>query len=388
MENSNLKVLEIFASIYEEMDINKIERRFVELVSEIFSFDRVGLFFAKHQKGTLKGKLSIGFEPGEIENFEAPMDSGSIFYHPLITGTPHTLGSTTCETLGPITLCNSALIPVINRRPVACWEQLQCPETLCPAHGKLWLRCWMVPEKKCGATNPSMDPGAPDCQCHRCPVYLQQDISATEGLLLVDNTPSGTPISEENIKMLSIIAYAVGVAINNTKRYSRVLDFSIRDDLTRLHNRRHFEERLLDEVDRCKRHGDPLALVMCDIDHFKRVNDSFGHPFGDQVLITVAQCLQQGLRKSDIVSRYGGEEFAFLLLETDPEGAALRTERLRAAIESLEITHEDQRVRITASFGIASFGRDATSLNGLISQADQALYRAKALGRNQVCLPH
>jgi two-component system cell cycle response regulator len=156
------------------------------------------------------------------------------------------------------------------------------------------------------------------------------------------------------------------------------------DGLTGLWNRRYFDQRMIQEISEAKRHSRPLSLVLCDIDRFKRLNDQFGHPFGDSVLERVAQVLSGG-RTSDIACRYGGEEFGLILSSTNIESGSEVAERLRMAIESIVWPGNPDLV-VTASFGICdteNFGDDITP-ETMLKNADSALYKAKQAGRNRV----
>lgn len=172
-----------------------------------------------------------------------------------------------------------------------------------------------------------------------------------------------------------------------TKRFQDLLATRAQvDGLTGLWNRTHFDEALAKGVDAFRRYGRGCALIMTDIDHFKQCNDTYGHPFGDEVIVRVARLLEEGMRGSDLVCRYGGEEFAVLLEETDLEGAYRFAERAREAIEATVLEHNRQPVTITSSFGAAC----ATMLEPgdpperLLELADQGLYAAKRAGRNRV----
>ncbi|MES9969575.1 MAG: GGDEF domain-containing protein [Candidatus Thiodiazotropha sp.] len=155
------------------------------------------------------------------------------------------------------------------------------------------------------------------------------------------------------------------------------------DPLTGIANRRAFAARLNSEVARSDRYGTPLSLVVWDIDHFKRINDTYGHPFGDDVIRCVAQVIESHLRDSDFVARYGGEEFVALLPNCDAEGARLLAEKISQAIQQSGCCLNTMGLELTVSGGIASLhgpGRDET----LFKRADDALYRAKVSGRNRV----
>lgn len=157
------------------------------------------------------------------------------------------------------------------------------------------------------------------------------------------------------------------------------------DPLTGLFNRRRFFELSEPEYSRAIRHNIPLSIALLDIDHFKSVNDTYGHAMGDRLLEKIAHCLQDLLRKEDIVARYGGEEFIFLFPQTDSLSARQIAERIREQVSNLVISENSAVIRVTASIGIASLdGEQIGSLGDLIHQADKALYQAKACGRNRV----
>ena len=157
------------------------------------------------------------------------------------------------------------------------------------------------------------------------------------------------------------------------------------DKLTGLCNRRHFEERAHEECLRAQRYGHPLSLLLGDLDHFKQVNDRYGHACGDMVLRQVAQTLLLHCRSSDLVARYGGEEFAVLLLETEAEQAQQVAERLCAAVRTLSFSHPSGSFHITISFGVTSLSPQRNQdLATLIEEADKALYAAKHNGRDRV----
>ena len=153
------------------------------------------------------------------------------------------------------------------------------------------------------------------------------------------------------------------------------------DHLTGLANRRRFERQMEREIDRTRRYGRPFCLLILDIDHFKAVNDSYGHEVGDEVLRRLAKILQAGTRGIDSASRVGGEEFAILLTETNMQAGEEVAERLRAAVERAEV---HATARITASLGIAEFPGSASTAQELFSAADAAMYDAKRAGRNRV----
>ena len=161
------------------------------------------------------------------------------------------------------------------------------------------------------------------------------------------------------------------------------------DALTNLFNRRYFMQRLNEEFERVTRHGSALSVLVYDLDHFKKVNDTFGHDIGDRVLISVSQVTNQIKRITDVACRLGGEEFALLLPETDRQGAIKLAQRLRSGIEQFPYSELlKQEVKVTASVGVATVSQKIKEPNAILKTADRALYRAKNGGRNMVCYDH
>jgi two-component system cell cycle response regulator len=166
---------------------------------------------------------------------------------------------------------------------------------------------------------------------------------------------------------------------------TRLEELSSRDGLTGLYNRREFEARLREETQRARRYNKPLSVMLLDIDHFKNVNDRYGHQAGDETLIAVADLIRLSARPMDAVCRYGGEELAVILPETDATGAGIVAERIRASVaESLTTTPQGDEIQVTVSIGFATFPRDGDTGPGLVKSADEALYAAKQEGRNLV----
>jgi len=169
-------------------------------------------------------------------------------------------------------------------------------------------------------------------------------------------------------------------------------DLSLHDALTGLFNRRYFKKRMDSEIGRARRHQRDTAALMIDIDHFKLVNDRFGHPFGDCVLQELARVLSRNVRQSDLLARYGGEEFIVILFETDQDGAITFAERIRQAVEHHLFRNSSREVGLTVSIGVSVLSGKSLveypelSWEDLVNKADEALYAAKAAGRNCVRL--
>lgn len=176
-------------------------------------------------------------------------------------------------------------------------------------------------------------------------------------------------------------------SLRQANKQIRIL--AISDSLTGIYNRGYLTERLPQEINRAKRYNHSLSLVLCDIDHFKMINDSHGHQTGDRVLKEFVDCLRCAVRNGvDWIVRYGGEEFLIVLPETDAKGAFQAAERLRKLISERDFCVENQRIHITASFGVSSLDplgyKDVCLPESLIDQADKHLYKAKQRGRNRV----
>lgn len=167
--------------------------------------------------------------------------------------------------------------------------------------------------------------------------------------------------------------------------HATIYSMMTRDTLTRAYNRRYLEETLEREVARCKRHARPISVIMIDVDEFKTINDSRGHMIGDQVLRAVCERLQAAIRPDDVLARFGGEEFAIVLVESDLEHAAETAERCRASIAAEPIDTTAGMVSMTISLGVASpLPEDLGNSMELMTEADERMYEAKRAGRNRV----
>ena len=188
--------------------------------------------------------------------------------------------------------------------------------------------------------------------------------------------PPEMHFEEHHLETFEAVGALLGMAIENARLYEETKQLSARDPLTGLANRRQMERALEHLLDGTDHHCGDLAVVILDIDHFKRFNDTHGHPEGDRVLVAVAEVLQRHSRDGDIATRYGGEEFLVILPKTGLEQAVEAAERFRAAIE--------KHTPVTASLGVASMGTGMPDIHELVQRADRALYRSKQAGRNRV----
>jgi diguanylate cyclase (GGDEF)-like protein/PAS domain S-box-containing protein len=199
------------------------------------------------------------------------------------------------------------------------------------------------------------------------------------------------PIFDEMGRVVSVIEYTRDITQRKMAEAERdilvdKLQYLYRtDELTGLLNRRALIEELEDEVRRTKRYKSDLSLIICDIDYFKEVNDNFGHDTGDRVLQNVSALIKESLRNTDIIGRYGGDEFLSILPETSMGRAKEIADRIRLAVKEFELQMEGNKpIRTTVSLGVAEFNADKEDINGLIKRADNALYMAKGRGRNRV----
>ncbi|MCB9533308.1 MAG: diguanylate cyclase [Myxococcales bacterium] len=183
---------------------------------------------------------------------------------------------------------------------------------------------------------------------------------------------------------IALLTHQVAAALTNALAYGQMVKAATTDGMTGLTNHRTFKERATESLLRVGRSGRPLSLIMCDIDHFKRVNDTHGHAVGDQVIRGVARVLARSARNVDVVARYGGEEFAILLEDAELEGAVVIANRIREAVKQLRFDGASGPFAVTLSLGAAPFHGGDLAI--LLEEADQALYAAKRGGRDRVCV--
>jgi diguanylate cyclase (GGDEF)-like protein len=200
---------------------------------------------------------------------------------------------------------------------------------------------------------------------------------------LVVGARNKSAMDQESLRMIEVIAIQAAEAVLRAQFFDQMEQMAITDGLTGLLNHRAFQAKADEALAQARRYGRRCSFVLIDVDHFKSVNDSYGHPGGDVVLKGVAQLLRQKGRDTDIVARYGGEEFAIVMPETDSNGARVIAERIRECVGSHAFSTELGPIKVTVSLGVATFPSDANEKQELIDLADQALYQAKRQGRNR-----
>lgn len=215
-----------------------------------------------------------------------------------------------------------------------------------------------------------------------------QPITGQEAFMYQNTTLLPLRSSNTKVEHLCLVIYDVTDVATNRRQLMQVNQelqrLSSTDRLTGLYNRGYWEEALKLEYARHSRYGNLSSLIMFDIDHFKKVNDTYGHPTGDRVIQSVANVVREHVRDADVCGRYGGEEFALLLPDTDKAGGQVLAERLRQAMENTTVLHEGKSVSVTISLGVADLSVPAADYKELIERADQALYSSKKGGRNRV----
>ncbi len=217
-------------------------------------------------------------------------------------------------------------------------------------------------------------------------VPLQFGREKAIGALAVDNLGENRPITMSDVQALMTFATEAGLAIESFRSHERMISLSFTDPMTGLYNRRFFDKALAQEIGRCQRYGRFFSLLLVDIDHFKKVNDTYGHDAGDEILKQISKILQINLRSMDVVCRIGGEEFAIILPETPHQNLVVVVNRLLKEVrqaEPLVPTMAYEKERVTISIGVASYNGGAVSPAELYKLADKSLYQAKKTGRNR-----
>lgn len=188
---------------------------------------------------------------------------------------------------------------------------------------------------------------------------------------------------QTEIEQIEALLCCLIYPLRNALMYKKALLSAHTDELTGLNNRLSFNQSLQHGWDLAQRYDSPFSILMLDIDHFKKINDTHGHAIGDDALVAISKAIKETIRDSDIAFRYGGEEFVVLLNKTTEPGASLLAERIRASIANLKNPVNGATIKITASLGSATLGKGESGEN-LLKRADDALYKAKNEGRNRV----
>jgi len=219
------------------------------------------------------------------------------------------------------------------------------------------------------------------------PYFKVIDLGSTNGTHINDKRISEATLSDGDRLHVGYTVFKYSVRdVQEMELEKKIYRMATTDALTGLFSREYFQQQYSDMFRRSERYQRPFSVMMIDIDDFKAVNDTYGHPTGDSVLEGMGRIIMDIVRHEDCAARYGGEEFVILLPETPPEKARFPAERLRKSLESYRFQTEKKRFSVTASIGIAGFPEHATTMDELLEKADQALYEAKRSGKNKVRL--
>lgn len=192
------------------------------------------------------------------------------------------------------------------------------------------------------------------------------------------------PYQENELAILENMMSCLLYPLRNSLKYHQALTAATSDSLTQCGNRQALDSALHREIDLAQRDRTPLSVILFDFDHFKQINDRYGHQGGDQVLKSACKKIRNSMRKTDLLFRYGGEEFVILLHQTNREGAIKTAEKIRRQIETATMQFQEREISATISLGVATL-KEYDGISSLIERADRALYQAKEMGRNQVC---
>ncbi len=246
--------------------------------------------------------------------------------------------------------------------------------------------CELLSTERC----PNECPGIEILQTKK-PLRIDELKGSTEGFNELEMILSGVPIFSKKAELIGALITIRNVTAESSlqKKYYERTKESIHDGLTKLYNKVTTESFLQKMIENSLRHNEPLSILMCDIDHFKKINDSYGHQAGDYILVGIANKLIEGSRKSDVIGRVGGEEFLVCLNKCTKDGAITLAKRLRSEVETSEFIFEGEKIPVTISIGIATLEYSDLEAEkvaiDLIMKADTALYNAKSSGRNK-CL--
>jgi diguanylate cyclase (GGDEF)-like protein len=273
------------------------------------------------------------------------------------------------------------IMPVMRTPKARCAEIRNCGDRSCPSFSSDNLRCWMR-QVPLAAFTPESDPEAfreGVLECLACEVF------PSAGVVVVRELPGGKAITRESVHPIAALSAEAALAMEVVALYGHMKIMAVTDGLTGLFNHREFYQALRRELERARRYRHTLSLLIIDVDDFKQFNDRYGHPAGDFALRRVAELLRRCARATDILSRYGGEEFAVILPESTPSGALMVAERIKTEVSGHNfIPGSKFPVNLTVSIGIYSSEDGRVSEDQLVSLADEAAYLAKNSGKNRV----
>ncbi len=368
----NLKILyEISSAMRTTLELKHVLYIILTGVTSHFGlgYNRAILFLFNPKTRTLKCEMAIGPESGE--------DANKIWKY--IDQSEQRMEDLIHEERLEQTYHESALYRSLKDMSFSVNDMPDC--LLCQAYHR--GHAWHLPPEE--LMNFNDDPFLKKFQSHELLIMPLKAQDRINGLIVADNIFTKKPISDADIRFFRMLANQAGLAIENSRLYEMVVAQSQTDSLTGLWNHGYFQKNLVTEIENSKRNNEPFTLAMIDIDDFKKLNDTCGHQHGDHILKEISRLLTESLRSIDYVCRYGGEEFAMILKNTDDQRSFEIVERLRKKIAEHNFPSPSGvgYMHFTVSIGLASYPRDSSSKDELIHLADQAMYAAKSSGKNQ-----
>ena len=353
----------ILREISAEETLEGILRTMVDSLHRGLDYRRIGLWFLDKERRRLEALYGYGYPLEDFGRLEIPLEEacdpavnalkelGALVVKP--SDTPF---FTSYQQLGPPPE-EVVIAPICSIGRKACYDLVKCRQRGCPLYGrngrKLRLKdtasfSWIF--------------------CEHFPAF---------GIVTADTPPPGGKVTDDFYPLKMVCNYA-GILLEKIMLFQKIKELSTKDPLTGIYNRSYFFEQLGRERRRSKRTGRDFAVAMFDIDRFKEVNDRYGHLAGDKVLKAVSAAISKEIRGSDVLCRYGGDEFTVLMPDTDVEGAEAACQRIKEAVSKLRFTFDDEEVKICLSGGVASYPKDAQTVRDLIHKADKRMYEDKS----------
>lgn len=356
----------ILRDISAEDTLEGLLRKMVDSLHRGLDYRRIGLWLLDKEKRGLEALYGYGYPLEEFGRLEIPLREA----HDPAVSALRELGAlvvrpseapffTTYRQLG-LPSGEVVIVSICSIGRKACYDIVKCRQRGCPLYGRN------------GRNTRKRDTTSFDwIFCEHFPAF---------GIVTADTPPPGSRVTDDFYPLKMVCNYA-GILLEKMALFQKIRELSTKDPLTGAYNRIYFFEQLGRERRRSKRTGRDFAVAMLDIDGFKEINDRYGHLVGDKVLRAVSSAINEAIRGSDLLCRYGGDEFTVLMPDTDLKGAKATCQRVKEAVSKLRFTFGDEEVRVTLSGGVASYPNDASTVRDLIHRADERMYADK----NSLC---
>ncbi len=352
----------ILREISSKDTLEGILRTLVDSLHRGLDYQRIGLWFLDKDRKRLEALYGYGYPLEEFSKLEVELTE---LQDPAVTALKE-LGALVVEPsdtpffkayrrLGPLPE-RVVIAPLCSIGRKACYELVRCRQRGCPLYGRN------------GRDARFKDlPSFSWVFCEHFPAF---------GIVSADTPPPGGEVTDDFYPLKMVCNYA-GILLEKIVLFQKIKELSTKDPLTGVYNRNYFFEQLGRERRRSKRTGRDFAVAMFDINKFKEINDRYGHLAGDKVLRAVSSTISKEIRGSDVLCRYGGDEFTVLMPDTDIDGAGAACKRIKEAVSKLRFTFDDEEVRVCLSGGVASYPQDAQTVRDLIHKADRRMYEDK-----------